>query len=200
MLRRAIHSATAFLAAVVACLASPARAIGIWWNPADLEGFTCTDNWSALLRLTSDSAPVSGYSLEIEVVPLPGTSGSVTVNAVATGFYDLQNLITAGGLERDPARSGIFLSPERVLGFARTIDDVLVAPVPGINDVLLDLHLLPSPGSFGDFELRFGPATAFYGAGGASVPFDAQSAILHVVPAPTTCVIGALLLLPLRRR
>lgn len=204
------HRSLAMAVGMLACVAvsgTPAAASPIL-NPGDFaNGFTVTGiGWAAFVQPTGDTPPLSGYTLDIEIVPLPGSTGAVTVDPIETSFFDSRNVFTAAGFERDPMRSGLIyeptlLNPERVLAFARTFGDIPVSIVPGLNDVFLDLHLLRSPDALGDFEIRFGPATEFYGVGGMPVPFDAQSAILHVVPAPATVVAGAwVLALGHRRR
>ena len=129
-----------------------------------------TESMLFLLRL--NTTPLFGYSLDIDIVPAAGATGSVTVNVGLTNFFEVRNLITAGGAELDPLFSvildtgdgGVFVS-------ANTADGSTVLAVDDVNDVLVQVFFEASPDAGGDFMIELGPGSALSDGSGFAVPF-----------------------------
>ena len=141
---------------------------------------------SILLLLSDNSTPLFGYSMDIAFAGRDGSSGSVSANVELTNFFDEANLITAGGVERHPFSSQILGSSEGgVFISTNTIDLTTVLARSDENDVLAQVFFDVSPDARGDFEMILGPASALSGAG-VSVPLSFESAVIHVVPEPSS--------------
>ena len=127
---------------------------------------------SMLFLLQQNTTPLFGYSLDIDIVPAAGATGSVTVNVGLTNFFEVRNLITAGGAELDPLFSvildtgdgGVFVS-------ANTADGSTVLAVDDVNDVLVEVFFEASPDAGGDFMIELGPGSALSDGSGFAVPF-----------------------------
>lgn len=142
--------------------------------------------------------PIFGYSLDVDVLPTQDAVGTVTVDVASTNFFDVRNLITAGGAVRDPQFSwiidpgdgGVFIS-------TNTEDGSTLLPVEGVNNVLAQVVFDVSADAFGDFTIDLGPATAL-----ANADFDFAPGTITVVPEPGMLTLGVLGigLLALRRR
>ncbi len=127
---------------------------------------------SMLFLLRQNTTPLFGYSLDIDIVPAAGATGSVTVNVGLTNFFEVRNLITAGGAVLDPLFSvildtgdgGVFVS-------ANTADGSTVLAVDDVNDVLVEVFFEASPDADGDFMIELGPGSALSDGSGFAVPF-----------------------------
>lgn len=155
---------------------------------------------SVLFLLQDNTAPLFGYSLDVDLLPETGASGQVTANIDLTNFFDTRNLITAAGATRDPMFSDI-LGPGDggVFITTNTDDGSTVLAVDGVNDVLAQVFFDVSPDAFGDFTILLGPASALSDIGG-DVLFDFSPATITVVPEPGTITYGILALGLLARR
>lgn len=136
---------------------------------------------SLLAMILQNSTPLLGYSLDVDVIPAAGAVGSVTADVAATNFYEVQNLITAGGAELDPLFSAILdLGDGGVFINAITADDSTVLAVADINDALGEILFDVSGDACGDFAVQFGPASALSDADAFAVPFDVEPAVIRV--------------------
>lgn len=141
-------------------------------TPTSLNMFPSGTN-SVLFLLRSNTTPLIGYSLDVRVVPEPGSMGTVTANVAATNFFDAQNIITAGGATRDPffsviqsnGNGGVFIN-------TITDDTSTVISTPGVNDVFVQVFFDSSSDACGHFRLELGPATALSDDTATSIPFS----------------------------
>lgn len=154
----------------------------------------------ALYLLTENQTPLFGYSLELEVVPCPGATGSVTIDASATNFFDARNLITAAGQMRDPAFSTISERPFGAFVSTNVLGDQLVLAVPGVNDALAEVAFRASADATGKFEVRLRTGTALSDGQGFAVPFESMILSINVVPTPMSTLLLLAGILPIRRR
>jgi hypothetical protein len=128
---------------------------------------------SLLFLIRSNTTPLLGYSLAIEVVPQGNATGSVTADLVATNFFDSRNLITAGGATRDPffsvitdnGKGGVFIN-------TITDDDSTVLASDGVNDVLAQVFLDASADACGIWSIRLGQGSALSDANASPVSFS----------------------------
>ena len=171
-------------------IAQSAHAELIRWSEPALDVLP-GESVAGLALLDESVTPVFGYSLEIEIVPLEGSMGTLTVDTVATNFFDSRNLISQGGAMRDamfsviqPTEVGVFIS-------TNTADLSTVTAAPGVNDALAQVVFAASADAFGDFEVRFGSGTALSDGLGFPVEHATQTLTITVIPAPAS--IGLLL-------
>ncbi len=162
---------------------------------------------SILFQIRDNTTPLLGYSLDLDIGANPGAEGEVRANVEATEFYEVRNLITAGGATLDPLFSvisdpgdgGVFVN-------ALTDDNSTVLAVTGVNDILARVILEASTDASGDFNVSLGPASVLSDGGGFAVPFTfggGSVTIRQVVPAASSsstvammiviCVFGAVL-------
>ena len=139
---------------------------------------------SAIYLLSESRTPLFGYSLDFEIIPSPSASGTLSIDTTATNFFDLRNLITAGGLMRDPVFSTIAGRPTGAFVSTNVLGDGLVTATQGVNDVLAELVFRASPDAEGTFEVRLTDGSALSDGMGFGVPFDALTLSINVVPQP----------------
>ncbi len=144
---------------------------------------------SVLVLIRSNTTPLLGYSLDVDVVPGPMAVGTLTADVVATNFFDSQNLITAGDATRDPLFSVILDGGDGGV-FINTItdDNSTVLAVDGVNDVLAEVVLTASFDADGDFTIQMGAASALSDANAFSVPFGAFAGTITVAGTPIPTV------------
>lgn len=191
--------AVAQISAATALVALPARAELISASPSILQllpGATAP----AMFELEESQVPLLGYSLELELVPLLGATGTVSVETATTNFYDPRNLITAGGLVRDPDFSVILPTPTGGV-FINTITEIgSVMATPSVNDALAQVYFTASPDAAGDFQVILTDATALADEFGSPVEYDFTGAVIHLIPEPTgTLILASIVLLFARR-
>jgi len=110
---------------------------------------------SLLFLIRDNTTPLAGYTLDVTVAAEPGTMGTVTANVAATNFYDVQNLITAGGVNRDPFFSVIQGSEGGGVSLSTMTGDLsTVLAVDGVNDVLAQVVFDVSEDAHGDFTIQ----------------------------------------------
>ncbi len=126
-----------------------------------------------LVLIEDLGVPLFGYSLDVDVAPVMGATGSLVPSVSETNFFDARNLITAGGAMRDGFFSVIQLSPDDGLFVSTNTDDAsAVLATADVNDVLVELVFDASNDARGTFEISFGPGSALANAGGKAVPFE----------------------------
>lgn len=127
---------------------------------------------SVLFLIRNNVTPLLGYSLDIQFVPEPGTTGDIIANVTATNFYDFRNIITAGGATRDPFFSVIQASGSGGV-FVNTITDnnSTVLATPSVNDLFVQVFIDASTDACGFFRIELGPSTALSDSIGSPIPF-----------------------------
>ncbi len=147
---------------------------------------------STIIILDDSVTPLFGYSLQLEIVPLAGAIGSLTIDAAASSFFDSRNLITAAGLMRDPVFSVLQSTPTGMFLSTNTSDLSTITAVPGLNDALAQIVFRASDDASGQFEVRFADGTALSDGQGFAVGFMSQPLTISVVvPAPGVLALGA---------
>ncbi len=116
---------------------------------------------SVLFLIRDNTTPLAGYTLDLTVLGEPGTMGTVTADVTATNFYDVQNLITAGGANRDPFFSVIQGSEGGGVSLSTMTDNLsTLLAVDGVNDVLGQVVFDVSEDAHGDFTIQLAPSSA----------------------------------------
>lgn len=176
--------------ALLVAVCIPAHAELIRWSEPVVNVLP-GESVPGLALLDESTTPLFGYSLDIEIVSLPGATGMLTVDTAATNFFEPRNLITAGGAIRDPIFSLIQSTAEGAFISTNTADLSTVAAESGINDVLAQVFFIASGDAIGDFEVRFGGGTAL--SDGQGFPVEHTTQTLRVTVIPTPGAIGLLL-------
>jgi len=119
------------------------------------------DSFSFLVRIEG-SVALAGYDVELEVTPLPGSTGTIMGNATLSNFYAGQNLLAQGGGGLHSTYSTITsLMPENPGLFIKAVDATFTAiaiPAPE-QDVLAEVHFTASGDAFGEFQVALGDET-----------------------------------------
>lgn len=138
---------------------------------------------TVLFLIRNNTTPLLGYSLDVEIVPGPDARGTVTADVAGTNFYDVQNVITAGGATRDPFFSVIQDSGDGGV-FVNTItdDNSTVLAVDNVNDVLAEVVLNVSGAACGDFTIQLGQSSALSDGDGFPVAFAFVPGTIAVHP------------------
>lgn len=172
-----------------AAIAGPASILA---EPATAEALP-GDAMSILFRISqAEPTPVFGYSLDIDVLAGPGSSGAIVVDIDFTNFFDEQNLITAGGGTRDALASEIVANTSGVFISTNTDDLSSIIPVEGVNDVLAQVYFDISTDASGVFAIELGRASVLSDANGLPIEFDFTPASITVVPEPSTLFLALL--------
>jgi len=144
----------------------------------------------------TESTPLFGYSLNLDVVPDTDAVGILSANIDLTNFFDDRNLITAGGAVREPLFSDIMNTCDGgAFITANTTGGSTVLAVAGVNDVLAQAFFDVSPDAFGDFTIELGPASAV-----GAADFDYTPHTFTVVPEPSTLLLCLAGVAVVRRR
>ena len=141
----------------------------------------------ARFRIRPNSTPLLGYSLDVDIVPIMGSTGSVTADVALTNFYLGENLI-----EDDPSATlhplfSLILDPGDGGVFVNAITEDFTVPVTAVadtNDVLAEVIFNASAFADGDFTIQLGPATALADANADAVAYDFTPRTLTV----TSCL------------
>jgi hypothetical protein len=137
---------------------------------------------SVLFLIRDNTTPLAGYTLDVTVTGEPGTMGTVTANVAATDFYDVQNLITAGGASRDPFFSVVQGSEGGGVSLSTMTDDLsTVLAVDGVNDVLGQVVFEVSEDAHGDFTIQLTPSSALADGNFDYVPFTFAPATIRAL-------------------
>lgn len=178
----------------------PAAAVQGEWIVAEPESSVVISgsSLSVLFLIRDNTTPLAGYTLDATVAGEPGTVGTVAANVAATNFYDVQNLITAGGASRDPFFSVIQGSEGGGVSLSTMTDDLsTVQAVGGVNDVLGQVVFDVSEDAHGDFTIQLTASSTLADGNFDSVPFAfAPAAIRALNPAlvPATSDWGVVVL------
>lgn len=131
--------------------------------------------------IRNNTTPLLGYSLDVDIAAAPGATGTVTANVAATSFYEVLNLISAGGATLDPTFSvitdpgdgGVFIN-------AITEDNSTVLAAAGVNDVLARVVVNASTDADGEFDVQLGPASVLSDGAAFPVPFTFEDGIVTI--------------------
>ena len=181
---------SAVAVAVAFCLSSATSVMGeqIGFEPAGLTVSAGTNSVSMLVYLADNTEPLSGYSVNVDVLPGQDAVGMLLIDTPACNFYPSRNLLTVGGsglhealsVITDPGDGGVFFS-------AISADFSLAAPaVPGASDVLGEIVFDVPAGTLGTFTIDVGPGSVLAHLQPEGVPFTTSSATITVVPEPMT--------------
>lgn len=125
-----------------------------------------------MVRIEANTTPLFGYSLDIDIRPEAGATGSLWADVQLTNLYESENIITAGGASLDPVFTvildtgdgGVFIS-------ANTQDSSTVLAQAGVNDVLAQIWVRATVHATGLYTIDLGPATALSDANGFPVDY-----------------------------
>lgn len=160
---------------------------------------------SVLAVLQDNTTPLVSYSLDVNVLPDAGASGSVTgVGQPPSNFVEDTNLIEQDADDSlNPLFSiiaaasdgGVFFN---ALSASGTPVDLAI---DGVSDALGEAFFEVSADALGLFTITLGPGTEIYD-GASPVPFETTSLTIEVVPEPSVAIVlsGGLLMLAARRR
>ena len=144
----------------------------------------------------TESTPLFGYSLDVDVMSNTDAVGNLSVNIDLTNFFDDRNLISAGGAVRDPLFSDIVNTGDGgAFITTNTTGGSTVLVVAGVNDVLAQVFFDVSPDAFGDFTIELGPASTI-----GTTDFDFTPHTFTVVPEPSTLLLCLAGVAVVRRR
>lgn len=149
------------------------------------------DIGSVTFLIQQNTTPLFGYSIDVDFVPVMGAGDVVLADVPMTNFFDIQNLIIAGGATMDPVFSvildtgdgGVFVS-------ANTDDGSTVLAVDGVNDVLAQVFFKACPNASGDFSIELGPGSALSDVDGFAVPFAFTPGTITVAAGPPADIDG----------
>jgi len=141
---------------------------------------------SVLFLLRDNTTPLSGYTVDVDIVADPGAVGTVTANVGLTNFFDQQNLITAGGATRDPLFSVIGENGTGGVSVTTFTDDFsTVLAVDDVNDVLAQVFFDVPLDALGDFTIQLNPSSTLVDGIGASVTFTSTPGTIRVLDPAT---------------
>jgi len=141
---------------------------------------------SVLVLLRNNTTPLSGYTVDVDVVASPNAIGTVTANVGSTNFFDRQNLISAGGAIRDPFFSVIEENGDGGVSITTVTDDFsTVLAVDGVNDVLAQVFFYVTQDAIGDFSIQFSSSSTLIDGSGLPVSFAITPGAIRVLD-PTT--------------
>ena len=135
---------------------------------------------SVLFLIRDNSTPILSYTLDVNIVPQSGSMGTVTANVSMTNFYDVRNLITAGGAMRDPFFSVIQDNGGGVSVTTITSDLSTVQAVVNVNDVLAQVFLDVPPDALGDFTIELASGSVLVDGNAATVLFSFTPGTIRV--------------------
>ena len=136
---------------------------------------------SVLFLIRDNSTPLLSYTLDVNIVPQSGSTGTVTANVSATNFYDVRNLITAGGAMRDPFFSVIQDNGSGGVSVTTITSDLsTVQAVDNVNDVLAQVFFDVPQGALGDFTIELASGSVLVDGNAASVPFTFTPGTIQV--------------------
>ncbi len=141
---------------------------------------------SVLFLLRDNTTPLSGYTVDLDIVADAGAVGTVTANVGLTNFFDQQNLITAGGATRDPLFSVIGENGTGGVSVTTFTDDFSsVLATDDVNDVLAQVFFDVPSDALGDFTIQLGSSSTLVDGIGASVTFTLTPGTIRVLDPAT---------------
>lgn len=196
-----MYTTKAIVAPALALLGLGASAHGAMVTPETMMHVVDAGTELRVLWLLTDTdEQVFGYTLDLDLVATDGT-GAVTIDAAQTNFFEMRNVIVAGGAPLDPTFSVI--NPDGMGGAfisANTADLSGVVPIDGVNDVLAEVVLTIPADAQGEFMVTLGSASVLADPGGQAIDFTSAPLVLNVIvpgPGALACLAG---MLSLRRR
>jgi hypothetical protein len=117
-------------------------------------------SFSLLARLTANSIPLYGYSLNVNATPKTGAVGRIVGNPDTSNFYLQENLIEQGGGHLDDILSVINAPGDNGL-FVTGVNEVplpVMLAAPG-HDILVQLVFDVAVDVKGFFEVTLGPGS-----------------------------------------
>ena len=151
------------------------------------------DQISIIVRLDDNDTPLTGYTLNVDVLPDVGASGTVVSDPLLSSFFELENLITQGGgvlhdlsLIFDPGDGGLFVNA--------LTEDLLPVDLAGPgHDALAELIFDVSLDAEGFFTIDLGLGSVLADVDFGPIDFDVQPLTFEVVPEPAGVVVLAVL-------
>ena len=136
---------------------------------------------SVLFLIRDNTTPILSYTLDVNIVPQSGSLGTVTANVSATNFYDVRNLISAGGAMRDPFFSVIQDNGGGGVSVTTITSDLsTVQAVDKVNDVLAQVFFDVPQDALGDFSIELGSGSVLVDGNAATVPFSFTPGTIRV--------------------
>ena len=136
---------------------------------------------SVLFLIRANTTQLLSYTLDVNIVPQSDSMGTVTANVSATNFYDVRNLITAGGAMRDPFFSVIQDNGDDGVSVTTITSDLsTVQAVDNVNDVLAEVFFDVPQNALGDFTIVLASGSALVDGNAASVPFTFTPGTIRV--------------------
>jgi len=151
---------------------------------------------SVLFLIRDNTTPILSYTIETNAVAQTGATGSVTANVSATNFFDVRNLITAGGAMRDPFFSTIEDNGNSGVSVTTITSDLsTVLAVDDVNDVLAQVFFDVPQDALGDFSIDLASGSVLVDGNAATIPFAFTPGTIHVVsPIPAVSDWGMMVL------
>jgi hypothetical protein len=136
---------------------------------------------SVLFLIRDNTTPILSYTIETNAVAQAGAVGTLTANVAMTNFYDVRNLITAGGATRDPFFSFIEDNGNGGVSVTTiTADLSTVQAVDNVNDVLAQVFFDVPQDALGDFTIELASGSVLVDGNAAPVPFAFTSGMIRV--------------------
>ena len=153
------------------------------------------DQIAFVVRLEDNGTPneLTGYSLNVDILPDAGASGTVISNPLLSNFFDIENLITQGGgvlhdlsIIFDPGDGGLFVNA--------LTEDLLPVDLAGPgHDALAELIFDVSLDAEGLFTIDLGFGSVLADVNFEPIDFDVQPLTFEVVPEPASVALLAVL-------
>jgi hypothetical protein len=136
---------------------------------------------SVLFLIRDNTTPILSYTLDVNIVPQSGSTGTLTANVAATNFFDARNLITAGGAMRDPFFSVIQDNGGGGVSVTTITSDLsTVLAVDNVNDVLAQVFFDVPQDALGDFTIELASGSVLVDGNAASIPFTFTPGTIRV--------------------
>jgi hypothetical protein len=183
-------------------------------NNVPEEGITPGSSFSVLMLIDDPEGDTSlaGYTLEVDIDPDPGSTGSAAADIAATNFFPSQNVIVQGGNSLHPHWSFIRPPDDMDAGvFVQALTATLGTvspPIPGVSDALAEIWIdvpLDATGSF-TIGVNVDASTVTASVDGGPVGSFFPSSVpltFDVVPEPATFLLlasGVVCIVGRRRR
>ena len=152
------------------------------------------DQIAIVARLeNNDETPLTGYSLNVDILPDAGASGTVVSDPLLSNFFLTENLITQGGGELhdlstifDPGDGGLFVN-------ALTADLLPVDLAGDGHDAFAELIFDVSLDAEGFFTFDLGFGSVLADENFDSIEFSFEPLTIEVVPEPASGAMVAVL-------
>ncbi len=162
---------------------------------------------SALILLSDSTEALVGYSVAVRVVPLEGSTGTITRDIEASNFAMARNLIGQSEVSASLHPTFSFVGPAADGGifFNAVTQSLMTVPAAasGLSDALAEAWFNVSGDATGQFRIELISPTALAGEGFEPIGFDTVATTVTVVPEPATILLagcGIISLLRHRRK